>query len=94
MPVWADTGHPAGPLNYRQIEELIAFLRAPNDQTYIKRDEAAARSAGRSGDRRGRDVPRLGDPNYAPEPGATPYPACWKDEFASASAGAVRGRLR
>jgi plastocyanin len=25
--------------------------------------------------------------NYKPAPGATPYPACWKDEFASASAG-------
>ena len=25
------------------------------------------------------------DPNYQPEPGATPYPACWKDEFASTS---------
>ena len=22
------------------------------------------------------------DPNYEPAPGATPYPACWKDEFA------------
>ncbi len=37
MPVWADTN--GGPLNYRQIEELIAFLRAPSDQTFIKRDE-------------------------------------------------------
>src|SRR5688500_12207061 len=27
MPVWADTN--GGPLNYRQIEELIAFLRSP-----------------------------------------------------------------
>jgi plastocyanin len=23
------------------------------------------------------------DPNYAPEPGATPFPACWTDEFES-----------
>ena len=27
MPVWSDEGNPPGPLNYRQIEELIAFLR-------------------------------------------------------------------
>ena len=26
------------------------------------------------------------DPNYKPAPGATPYPACWADEFASDSA--------
>jgi mono/diheme cytochrome c family protein/plastocyanin len=90
MPVWADTGHPPGPLNYRQIQELIAFLRAPNDQTFIKRDEELLDP---------RIDPVTGevetftgwvDPNYTPEPGSTPYPACWKDEFAtpSASAGA------
>jgi mono/diheme cytochrome c family protein len=39
MPVWADTGKPPGPLNYRQIDELIAFLLATNDQTFIVRDE-------------------------------------------------------
>ena len=32
MPVWSDEGNPPGPLNYLQIEELIAFIRAPNDQ--------------------------------------------------------------
>ena len=26
------------------------------------------------------------DPNYAPEPGSTPFPACWTDEFTAASA--------
>ena len=31
MPVWSDQGNPPGPLNYRQIDELIAFLRAPSD---------------------------------------------------------------
>src|SRR4029453_7423653 len=35
MPVWSDKGNPPGPLNYRQIDELIAFLLATNDQTYI-----------------------------------------------------------
>ena len=84
MPVWADTGHPPGPLNYRQIEELIAFIRAPNDQTFIDRDEHLLDP---------RIDPVTGevetftgwvDPNYEPEPGATPYPACWTDEFAAA----------
>ena len=91
MPVWADTGNPPGPLNYRQIEELIAFLRAPNDQTFTVRDEELL-------------DPKLDpvtgevmtfhgwiDPNYQPEPGATPYPSCWQDEFAQPSAGASGG---
>src|SRR5688500_6814493 len=34
MPIWADTGDPPGPLNYRQIDELVAFLRATNEVTY------------------------------------------------------------
>ena len=28
MPIWSNTGNPAGPLNYKQIENLIAFIRA------------------------------------------------------------------
>jgi mono/diheme cytochrome c family protein/plastocyanin len=36
MPVWADTN--GGPLNYIQIEDLIAFIRAPSTQEYVKRD--------------------------------------------------------
>ena len=38
MPVWSNQANPPGPLNYRQIDELIAFLRATNDQEYIVRD--------------------------------------------------------
>jgi plastocyanin/mono/diheme cytochrome c family protein len=91
MPVWADTGHPPGPLNYRQIQELIAFIRAPSDQTFIKRDEELLDP---------RIDPVTGevetfhgwvDPNYQPAPGSTPYPACWKDEFASGSAAPTAG---
>src|SRR6185312_12333935 len=40
MPVWSNQGHPPGPLNYVQIEDLIAFIRAPSDQTYTVRDAA------------------------------------------------------
>ena len=88
MPVWADTGHPPGPLNYRQIQELIAFLRAPNDQDppFIKRDEELLDP--RIDPVTGEVETFVGwvDPNYTPEPGSTPYPACWKDEFAAPSA--------
>jgi plastocyanin len=85
MPVWSDQGHPAGPLNYVQIDALIAFIRATNDHTYTvrdpelldpKRDPVTGQIETFKGWR---------DPNYAPAPGATPYPDCWKNEFAAAS---------
>ena len=44
MPVWSDKGNPPGPLNYRQIDELIAFLRATNDQTYVVKRPVARTS--------------------------------------------------
>ncbi len=86
MPIWADTGHPPGPLNYRQIEELIAFLLAPNDTTYTVRDEHLLDP--RKDPVTGEVLTFTGwrDPNYKPDPGATPYPACWSDEFASSPA--------
>jgi mono/diheme cytochrome c family protein len=34
MPVWSNEGFPPGPLNYRQVEDLIAFIRAENTQTF------------------------------------------------------------
>ena len=82
MPIWADTGHPPGPLNYIQIEELIAFLRATSDQEYIVRNPELMEpeidpQTGEVETFRG-----WRDPNYAPAPDATPFPACWADEFA------------
>ena len=38
MPVWSNQGHPPGPLNYIQIDDLISFIRAPSNQTYTIRD--------------------------------------------------------
>jgi mono/diheme cytochrome c family protein/plastocyanin len=83
MPAWSDQGNPPGPLNYRQIEELIAFLLATNDKTYIVRDEHLLDP--KVDPQTGEVLTFTGwrDPNYMPEPGATPYPDCWKDEFAS-----------
>jgi plastocyanin len=91
MPVWSDEGNPPGPLNYRQVEELIAFLLAPNDQTFIVRDEHLLDP--KKDPITGEVLTFKGwrDPNYKPEPGATPYPDCWTNEFssgASASPGA------
>ena len=85
MPVWADTGNPPGPLNYRQIEELIAYLRATNDQTFIERDEHLLDPAIDPVTGEVRTFKGWRDPKFVPEPGATPYPACWADQFTAAS---------
>ncbi len=90
MPIWSDTGNPAGPLNYRQIEELIAFLLATNDQTYIVRDEHLLDP--KKDPITGQVITFTGwrDPNYKPAPEATPYPDCYLDALtggASASPG-------
>ncbi|TAK00411.1 MAG: c-type cytochrome [Chloroflexota bacterium] len=74
MPVWADTN--GGPLNYRQIEELIAFLRAPSTQEFIIRNpelnEPVVGSDGKVKTFRG-----WVDPAFKPDPAATAVPACW-----------------
>jgi len=79
MPVWADTGKPPGPLNYRQIDELVAYLMATNEQTYTVRDEHLLDP--KVDPVTGKVLTFTGwrDPNYEPAPGATPYPDCWKD---------------
>ncbi|MEO6206806.1 MAG: cupredoxin domain-containing protein [Candidatus Limnocylindrales bacterium] len=87
MPVWSDQGNPPGPLNYRQIEELIAFLRAPSTETYLVRhpellDPKIDPITGEVQTFKG-----WVDPAYKPEPEATPYPACWQDEFAGGDGG-------
>jgi mono/diheme cytochrome c family protein/plastocyanin len=86
MPVWADTGNPPGPLNYVQIEELVAFLRATNDHEYIIRDPELYEPVIDPITGEPETFRPWRDPNYQPEPGATPYPDCWKQEFASPSA--------
>jgi plastocyanin len=65
---------PKGPLNYREVEELISFLRAPNTLTYTAVDTTTGAETEATGWR---------DPNYAMPAGATPVPDCWKDAFKS-----------
>jgi plastocyanin/mono/diheme cytochrome c family protein len=77
MPIWSDQGSPPGPLNYRYIQELIAFITAPSTLQFQGVDPASGKTVTLSGWR---------DPTYAPPPGATPVPNCWKDAFASPSA--------
>ena len=86
MPVWADTGNPPGPLNYRAIDELIAFLTATDEDTYIIRDEHLLEP--KTDPVTGEILTFTGwrDPNYEPAPDATPYPACWVNAVSGGSA--------
>jgi plastocyanin/mono/diheme cytochrome c family protein len=71
MGVWSDTN--GGPMNYREIEELIAWVRATTDDVVEVRDPKTGEMI---------EVTGWRDVAYAPAAGATPIPACWKDAFA------------
>ena len=91
MPVWSNEGHPPGPLNYIQIDDLISFIRAPSTETYTIRDPELVEPKRDPITNEVRTFNGWVDVNYKPAPGATPFPACWSDEFAAAS-GAPSGR--
>jgi mono/diheme cytochrome c family protein/plastocyanin len=82
MPVWSNDN--GGPLNYQQIDDLIAFLRATNDHTYTVRNPDSNEPVK---DATGKTETFTGwvDPNYKPAPSATPFPDCWTNAFASTS---------
>jgi mono/diheme cytochrome c family protein/plastocyanin len=86
MPIWSNEGHPPGPLNYIQIEDIIAFIRAPSTQTYTIRDPALGEPKRDPITGEIKTFKGWVDPAYKPAPGATPYPACWSDEFAAPAA--------
>jgi mono/diheme cytochrome c family protein/plastocyanin len=86
MPVWADTGNPPGPLNYRQIDELIAFLRATNDHTYIVKDPELNEPEIDEETGEERTFTGWRDANYKPDAAATPYPDCWTDAIGGGGA--------
>jgi plastocyanin len=77
MPVWSDQGNPPGPLNYRQIDELIAFLRATNDKSYEVRDPSTNEPVIDPATGKVKTFTPWRDPNYKPAPGATPFPDCY-----------------
>lgn len=86
MPVWSNQGSPPGPLNYIQIEDLIAFIRAPSTDTYVIRDPSLGEPMKDPITGAVRTFKGWRDVNYKPVAGATPYPACWTNEFASSAA--------
>ena len=74
MPVWAESN--GGPLKYIAIDDLIAFIRAPSTQEFVKHDpqlnEPVIGADGKVETFKG-----WLDPSFKPEPSATPFPDCW-----------------
>ena len=87
MPVWSDEGNPPGPLNYRQIQELIAFLRATNEHEYEVRDPSTNEPIHDPETGEVRTFTGWRDPDYKPDPGSTPYPACWTQALGGGGGG-------
>jgi mono/diheme cytochrome c family protein/plastocyanin len=75
MPVWSNKN--GGPLTYRQLEELIAFIRAPSTGHYEVRDPELNTPIIDETTGEPRTFEGWRDPDFRPEPGATPVPACW-----------------
>jgi mono/diheme cytochrome c family protein/plastocyanin len=74
MPVWSEEN--GGPLNYIQIEDLIAFLRAPNTGDYEVRDPELNEPV-LNPDGTVKTFKGWLDPEFRPDPSATPVPDCW-----------------
>jgi uncharacterized cupredoxin-like copper-binding protein/mono/diheme cytochrome c family protein len=70
MPAWLA---PAGPLNYRQVEELISFLTASTDTEFEWPPEGSHSTAAKEVHTGWRDLA------YEPAPGAPTPPACWRN---------------
>jgi uncharacterized cupredoxin-like copper-binding protein/mono/diheme cytochrome c family protein len=73
MAAWQE---PDGPLNYRQVEELILWMNASQDVVF----EVHGDDHGEGEEAAGEPEVVAGwrDPNWEPGPEDTPVPACWK----------------
>jgi mono/diheme cytochrome c family protein len=72
MPAWLQ---PKGPLNYREVEEIITFMLASSDTAFEYQPAHAEIGATLPPPVR---IEGWRDPNYEPPPDATPVPACWR----------------
>jgi mono/diheme cytochrome c family protein/plastocyanin len=73
MPVWSqDNG---GPLNYIQLEDLVAFIRAPNNQSFTVRDPELNEPE-YNDDGTIKTFKGWRDPVFKPDAAATPVPDC------------------
>jgi mono/diheme cytochrome c family protein/plastocyanin len=86
MPVWADTN--GGPLNYVQIQALIAFLRAPSTETFTVRNPSLNEPV-IGPDGKVETFKGWVDPSFKPDPAASPFPACWSGGGGGATAAPI-----
>ena len=87
MPVWSNQGNPPGPLNYIQIDDVIAFIRAPSTETFVVKDPALNEPVVDPSTGQEKTFQGWRDPNYKPAPGATPYPDCWLNAIPGSGGG-------
>ena len=80
MPAWLQ---PKGPLNYRQINQIIAWITASKDTVFTYQPAQAEGATGTPPP--AVQVQGWRDPNFTPAPDATPVPACWRGNATSAS---------
>ena len=78
---------PNGPLNYRQVEELIAWITASND--IIFEYEPATHGVSGAEASPPQIVTGWRDPNWKPGPDDTPPPACWRNPSGVIGGGAA-----
>lgn len=74
MPIWSNEN--GGALNYIQIQNLIAFLRAPNNHEYVIRDPETLEPE-HNADGTVKTFVGWRDLEFRPEPAATDVPDCW-----------------
>src|SRR4051812_24420622 len=74
MPVWLQ---PGGPLNYRQVQEIVAWLTASSDVQFQYVPAQAETGSGPAPT--AENVSGWRDPNFSPGPDATAVPACWRN---------------
>jgi mono/diheme cytochrome c family protein/plastocyanin len=83
MPIWSNEN--GGPLNYVQIQNLIAFLRAPSNREYVIRDPNTLEPE-ENADGTEKTFKGWRDPNFKPDPAATAVPDCWAGEVGGSQA--------
>ena len=81
MPAWLQ---PKGPLNYKEVEDIISFITASKDTkfTYQPQHVLPPETIPPPVDEEG-----WRDPSYSPPPDATPVPACWRALASTPAAG-------
>lgn len=75
MPAWLQ---PNGPLNYREVEELVTFITASSDVSFTY-DPHAGHGVGVDPAATPYLVTGWRDVNWEPAPGAPTPPACWRN---------------